>query len=325
MKINEKTFLLLIVLLTVINITLGDNNFIDLQKCHPRLLKQRKMQFCYVSWVDINGKTFLVKQKRSASYLLAVVHDVFASLIAHELDPSLAQKVILIPAFHKFPGKIYDDWPATIHTLASGKTIKKKIRNPYRKMNIKQASQGFRREMLPWMAQHIQLAKIVALDIFLCNHDRHRGNLFYDNKTDTFCAIDMDALYKYNLAEYAYQNLLRMTEDGPFSLTTKEVIALLEMRKTLEWLVNHYSPEDMLALFDHLCCHAGLVEGSTIYVPRVRAEIEITRNMITHYYRDVKKLIEVLGDIIQKAIRQAPTLRDYQKIVEFEWVMKNPC
>ena len=48
------------------------------------------------------------------------------------------------------------------------------------------------------MTWHVQLPIIVALDLFICNTDRHRGNLFYDAVTDTFCAIDMDDIFRCN-------------------------------------------------------------------------------------------------------------------------------
>lgn len=303
--------------LCIAALTVSIESFVNSATSHPRLIKQRRKQFCYISFVTIDGKVFLVKQKRSVGQLLGVVHDAFAACIAEFLDKEIAHKVAIIPAFKKFPGKIYDDWPATIHTLARGATIKGK-RSPYKKMNIKQEPQGFRREMLGWMAKHRQLIKILALDIFLCNHDRHRGNLFYNAKTDTFCAIDMDSLYRYNLAGLAHQNLLRMAEDGLFPLTTKEFLALLELRELLEYLCNKYNVDSLITLFDQLVEQAGLVEGSPLFIQPIQQEIGFSRGMIRQNYHDTKELIAVLGTIIKKAIKVQPIFKNLQVAVDFE-------
>ncbi len=296
---------------------IGQEPFVDMQTCHVRLIKRKKKEFCYISFVEIDGILYLVKQKRQQGHLLAVVHDALAAYIAQSLGDDIAHKVMIIPAFHKFPGKIYDDWPATIHTLAVGATLKNK-RSPYKKMNIKQACQGFRRDMIPWMAKHRQLIIIMALDIFLCNHDRHRGNLFYNAKTDSFCAIDMDCLYKYSLGLYAHQNVKRMAENDLFPLTIQETFALLELRNTLQFLVDRHSPQEMLSIFDDLVKQAGLTQDSLVCSARVQAEIDLSRNLINQNYHDVKEFIVVLGHIIQQVIVLQPVLRNFQIIEDFE-------
>jgi len=291
------------------------SGFVNLNTCNTHFIKQKKKQFCYISFVRADGTLFLVKQKRKISDLLAVVFDVLAAHIAEHLN--IAHQVKLIPAFKKFPGKIYDDWPATIHTLASGSTINGK-RSVYKKMNIKQACLGLRREMIEWMARHKQLVKIVALDIFLCNHDRHRGNLFYNAKTDSFCAIDMDLLYEYNLPLYAHQNLQRMAEYDLFPLTVKEFFALFELRKTLEFLVRTFSADDIHALFDQLIDQAGITDHAFLQTKRTMARIDVTRRMISQSYKDTIVLIKVLGDIIKQGLDEMPGLRCFQEIEDFE-------
>ncbi len=312
---NRLLFLLL--LLVSIGQAFTNTCFVNLESKHVKLIKKKKKQFCYVSFVSVDGTVFLVKQKRTVGQLISAVHDALAAYIAQSIDAHLAHKVAIIPAFKKFPGKIYDDWPATIHTLASGATIKEK-RSPYNKMNIKQALEGFRRSMIPWMAKHHQLVKIVALDIFLCNHDRHRGNLFYNANTDRFCAIDMDLLYQQNLAALARQNLLSMSEYDLFPLTIKEFFALLDLHNTLQLLVNKHRPDDIIRLFDELTVYAGLVEDSPLCIEKVKAEIDLSRRMIRQNYHDTVELIKVLGNIVCKAIEQQPVVRNFQVVVDFE-------
>lgn len=275
--------------------------FVDIHTCHPRLVKQRKKQFCYISFVDINGARYLVKQKRKQGFLLSAVYDALGSYIAQSLDAALAHKVVIIPALKSFVGKPYIQLPATLHTLASGRSLKGQ-RSPYKKMYMKQYLQDFSRDIITWMAKHRQLAKVVALDIFLCNHDRHRGNLFYNPRSDSFCAIDMDGLFKECLARTAHQSLSRMAAYEWFPFTTQETLALLELRNALEFLVNKYTPEDMIILFDKFIKEAGLDFYS--HIKTLQAEIADTKRMIRQNYREVQELIVVLSDIVQKAIVQ---------------------
>lgn len=289
--------------------------FVDIHKCNPRLVKQRKKQFCYISFVDINGVRYLVKQKRKQGFLLSVVYDAFGSRIAESLDKNLAHKVIIIPALKSFVGKKYIQLPATLHTLAPGRSIKKQW-GPYRKMNLKRYLQDFSRDIITWMAKHPQLAQVVALDIFLCNHDRHRGNLFYNSRNESFCAIDMDGLFKCSLARTAVQGLNYMAAHNLFPLSTQEVLALVELKNSLELLVNKHSQEDMIMLFDNFIKEAGLDFFS--HIEMLQWEIGQARSMIKHNYGEVKELIVVLDDIVHKAIVLEPSLRNFQEIQVFE-------
>jgi hypothetical protein len=257
---------------------------------------------------------FLIKQKRSLRNLLCVVHDAVAAHIAERF--AIAHKVDIIPANMPFEGKRHQSWPATIHTLASGKTIKQQ-RGIYRKMNIKQAGTGFRRDMIAWMAKHNDLIKIIALDIFLCNHDRHRGNLFYNAKTDRFCAIDMDLLFKYGLALYASQNLRKMVDYELFPITHKEFFALVELRDTLEFLVNTYTPEDIIVLFDDYMVQAGLIEGSSLDISHIKSEADSDKSMIRYNYQECQELIKTLDYVLCKAIEKKPSLGDLQVAKRF--------
>ena len=149
---------------------------IDIENAQVELIKTLEMRFCYISFVRINGKEYIVKQKKSDYFkkIVSVVRDAITAHVAE--DFGIAHRVAIIPAGKQFPGKPRTDWPATLHTIAPGKMIKAQ-ESSYDGMNIKQADVGFRRDMLPWMMKHPTLIMVVALDTFLCNHDRHRGNL----------------------------------------------------------------------------------------------------------------------------------------------------
>ena len=53
------------------------------------------------------------------------------------------------------------------------------------------------------MAKHKGLSAIAALDTFIANGDRHHGNFFYEQQTDTYYVIDLEAAFDKNLASYA--------------------------------------------------------------------------------------------------------------------------
>ena len=157
--------------------------------------------------------------------------------------------------------------------------------------------------MLYWMAQHPQLVTIVALDTFLCNHDRHRGNLFYNKKTDSFCAIDMDSSFKYNLAELACKNFTKMMKKGLFPLKKKELQVLIEYRNALLVLLKQHNPEHTIMMFDQFIKKAGFVEGASFFASRFVDELEDNKEVIRKSYEEVKDLVKILNDIIKKAVK----------------------
>jgi len=293
----------IIVFCMFLYVFIGNASFVDLRDCRPQFARHRKKQFCYISFVKINGTKYLVKQKRYFDQFLNIVYDAFASYIAESLDSKIAHKVILIPVFYKFPGKKFNEWPATLHTIVPGVPVDKK-RTLYRKIMIKQAVYGFNREMIYWMSLHKDLVTIIALDIFLCNHDRHRRNLFYNSKTDSFYAIDMDLLFEFKLARFACINFRRMSARDISTLKTKEIVALVQLRKLLERLVNDHDPERMIQVFNALVKESGLHECSFLNAKIVNAQVSAAQNMIRENYQDTKELIVVLGDIINRAQRK---------------------
>ena len=272
----------------------------NLDSVNTELLSLNEMRFCYISFIEVDGKKLLVKQKHQIRKMLGAPRDAITAWVAESLG--LAHKVDIVPPGKRFPGKVVVEWPATLHTIAPGKMIKK-LKHFYKKMNIKQAEIGMRRDMLPWMAKDLTLAKIVALDTFLCNHDRHRGNLFYDKKNDSFCAIDMDSSFKYNLCALACKNFTEMMKTDLFPLKGSELKALMQYRKTLVFLINNYKPEETIHMFNYFVDQAGFVEGSPLYTEKVHLELEANREMIRQSYQDALELVKILKAIIKRATK----------------------
>ena len=263
------------------------------------LLNTQEMRFCYITFVIADGEKFLVKQKKSqfSRKLLSVVRDAVLARLAEPWD--MAHKVDIIPAGKEFPGKIRTDWPATIHSIAPGKMIKE-LYGRYSRMNIKQGEIGFRLDMLQWMAKHEMLVFIVAFDTMFNNHDRHRGNLFYNPRRDTFCAIDMDSSFKYNLCSFAYNNFVRLLEHSYVKLSDKELKALIMYKQHLELLIDKYPPKETIKLYEYFAVKAGFIPGSPLYTDKIVAEMGTNKKIIMQSYEDVKRLVKILEKCIKK-------------------------
>ncbi len=277
---------------------------LDVEPRSVELLKTLEMRFCYISFVRVNGKQYIIKQKKSDCFrkIVGVVRDAITAHVAESFGLGFAHQVDVIPAGKDFAGKPRTDWPATIHTIAPGKMIKAQT-TPYDGMKIKQAV-GFTRSMLQWIVKHEALIKMVALDTFLCNHDRHRGNLFYNKKTASFCAIDMDSAFKYNLCEWACRNFTAMLQDKKLYLTREEIRALELYKDHLEFLIALHQPEELVAMYDYFTEKAGFVEGTELYTKKIALELVANREMIVKSYKDVKKLIPILEKVIEKGKKE---------------------
>lgn len=304
MKIYKNLF---IFLLLFVQCGFARLQVLDTAPQNVELIKTLEMRFCYISFVKIDGKKYIIKQKKSDCIrkIGGVVRDAVTAHVAeslgkaYQLNYDLAHRVDVIPAGQEFVGKPRADWPATIHTIAPGKTIKDQT-SRFDRMNIKQADIGFRQDMLPWMAKHPTLVLMVALDTFLCNHDRHRKNLFYNPKTDSICAIDMDSSWKYNLCALACENFTEMLHDQRLRLTKKELTVLVNYRKYLQFLIDNYTAEDIVQLFDYFTEKAGFVEGSELYTARLALELDGNRATIIQSYQDVQELVKILDELIEK-------------------------
>lgn len=297
---------LIIAIAVTTNVAFARLDVLDVEPRNVTVLSTQEMRFCYISFVMIDGKKYLIKQKKTQCIrkIGGVVRDAVTAHVIESFGVSqgiteIAHKVDIIPAGVEFPGKPRKDWPATIHTVAPGKAVKEQ-NTRFHRMNIKQANIGFRRDMLWWMTKHPMLAKLVAFDTFMCNHDRHRGNLFYNIKTDSFCAIDMDSAFKYNLCGLACKNFMAMFNDTRLELTSRELDALIEYNRCLRFLINNYYPDYLLELYDGFTVKAGFVQGSELYTERLALELKHNKRVIAQAYKDVQELVKIVDKLIKK-------------------------
>lgn len=290
--------------------TLSKSNRIHFTgKERMELISTRETKNCFVSLVKIGTIVYLVKQKKDPRKQLAVVRDALASYIAQDLE--IAQLIAIVPFHQNILGKIKPDWPATIHSLAPGKTVREQRESKYNELRLRQfwagASQfndkGLTRAIITYMTWHKQLPIIVALDLMIANSDRHCGNLCYDPVTDTFFAIDMDDTFNKDLCLFACKKIAFMLENDGVVFTNEEIAALTSMKNTLKYLVKRHDPRDLVRKLYEFAKQAGFYKGSMLYNPRIEKKLMHYENTIIQSYTSAQKLVSLLEKIIVRKSR----------------------
>ena len=263
---------------------------------------------CFITYIILDNIPCIVKQKKVENKLVSCIRDALAAYLAKEL--AIAQSVEIIPAGKSFPGKVNDSWPATLHSIAPGKSIREQKNSKYYQLALKQRrpidielvpieQRWLTERMIAQMTWHKQLPVIIALDLFLCNTDRHRGNLFYDAETDSFCAIDMDNIFRRNLPSFAIKKLKLMLASGK-EFTKKEIKALKKLRATLFFLLNRYSAADVIEKMNSLVAESNIVKENIKYKDKIEEKLRRHRKTIKESRSSNYKLIELLDTIISK-------------------------
>ena len=259
---------------------------------------------CFVSYVMINGHKYLLKQKKDYKKQLAVVRDALAAYIAKDLK--IAHQVDVIESKKKITGKIKIRWPATLHTIALGETVRKQRNCKYNALRLRQlwaqapsfSEKGLTHLIVTHMTWHSQLPDIIALDLIIGNSDRHCGNLCYDPITDRFCAIDMDDTFNKDLCLLACKKLKFMIKQDRVVFTDEEIKALTRMKNTLKFLVSKHTPSDMIKKLYFFAKKAGFTKGNDMYNDRIRRKLLYYEKMIAQTYASAYQLITLLDKII---------------------------
>lgn len=263
----------------------------------------------FVSYVLINGRTYLVKQKKDYKKQLAVVRDALAAYIAKTLR-GIAHEIEIIGAEKEFSGKVNQWWPATLHTLAPGETVRKQPKCKYNALRLRQfwaqapsfSEKGLTKLIIEYMTWHRQLPEIIALDLFIGNSDRHCGNLCYDPDTDKFCAIDMDDTFNKDLCKLACKKLTHMMKDENVIFNKDEINALKHMKNTLKYLIRKHHPTELIQKLRVFAKQAGFSEGGKLYEERVKRKLLFYEAMIIETHESAYKLILLLEKIIKSHI-----------------------
>lgn len=307
-------FILLVVFLcTAHSFVFSKINYTGKEKVS--LIKTVEGKNCFVSYVEINEYIYLLKQKKDYKKQLAVVRDALAAYIAKGLN-DIAHEILIIECGKEFVGKIKKWWPATLHTIVPGETVRRQPHCKYNALRLRQFwaqaesfdEKGLTRSIITHMTWHKQLPIIIALDLFIGNSDRHCGNLFYDPATDTFWAIDMDDTFNKDLCSLAYKKLkFMMQEDDIF--TKEEIDALISMKKTLKFLVHNYKPDKLIVKLYVFAKQAGFRKGGDLYNDKIKRQLLYYEKMIRESHESAYKLIALLDKIIKrKSLIKKPTL-----------------
>lgn len=258
----------------------------------------------FISYVTINGSHYIVKQKKKSTKKIAFVRDALAAYIAQDLG--VAHEVQIVSAIDDIAGKMYRDVPATLHTRADGKMVSDLRGNKYFDLALKQrspeedplANRWLTETIIHQMTWHKQLPIIIALDLFISNTDRHRGNLFYDEKTDRFCAIDMDNIYRRDLPALACEKLDLMVNVYQKKFTQEEIKALKSVRDTLQLLLKKHAPAKTIAQLHLFAKQAGYSNMEIMNGKNKSKKIASHEEMIVQSYMSAQKLVVVLDKII---------------------------
>ncbi len=280
-------------------------------------LKSCEVDDCFISFLqDSSENNFVLKQVKedSGDEQFLLVLDALACHMAETIQIPINRVAIIEPNV-SFPQKIKLGFPATLHTMALGKSTDQQ--GPYQDLDV---HQRFRRKNSPkekrWgvlppeetgltltiiqeMAKHSDLAGIVALDTFVGNADRSPPNLFYDSITDRFCGIDMAASFNSDLAKEACKQLQILSDKG-ITLSLKEKDALAKYAHTLEALLQKYPPNLQEALLLKFSEKAGFIEGSSLFNQDVIERIEHHKRCIKCNYEYSSQLVVLVHKLLQR-------------------------
>jgi hypothetical protein len=259
---------------------------------------------CFISYVSIDGKTYLIKQKKDYKKQLAVIRDALAAYVAKTIS-GIAHEIEIVSADQQCYGKIKQSWPATLHTIAKGETVRKQSKCKYNALRLRQwllgrpdEEQGLTKTIIEYMTWHPQLADIIALDLYIGNGDRHCGNLCYDADLDCFCAIDMDDSFNKDLCELACERLRHMVYKEKVVFTKDELRALVHMKNTLKLLVTKHTPFNLIQKLHFFARKAGFVKGNVLYNERIEKKLLSYEEMIIQSHRSAYQLIALIDKIV---------------------------
>ncbi len=238
----------------------------------------------------------------------------FCSYIAESIDAPM-NVVEIIPMDIEFIGKNIKGRLASLHTFAYGKQLdqpgpycnldmskhfKQLIKASKQKLLSQKVKEGFMMSMITEMSRHHQLPIIVALDTFVGNFDRTCSSLFYDQKSDQFCGIDMERAFRLgkDLSQRLYQFFLGILDGLSVQLNNSELEALILYRNTLRKLLQKNKPVFLRKLLDKIIIKSKI----DLSVKEISNQIRIYKNNIDKTYIYTKKLVKILDKVIKKQL-----------------------
>src|SRR5579862_6681340 len=231
-------------------VTLWCANFISADDFFtpPFRIFKRMKRILFVE--DANGKKFILKYPRTPDNAL---HDALGAYVGKALGININDVQIFPP--HEPSLSSVDIWPdqmKTLHAFVPGTEIRKMTKS----LKYFTLKGGLCTKIkLENITKHTDLYKIMALDIFLNNADRHNGNIFYDEINNHYYAIDMDALFsKKGLIATRAGNFIKNFDKK--RLSQKEKAVLKKLQIFLDHLMAEFPPERLCELKKELAAQA---------------------------------------------------------------------
>jgi len=252
-----------------------------------------------------NSKLFIVKQEtRSDLFLhMAAVYDRLGSYVGQSVNVPV-NRVEIIPRGYSYPGKDFIDLPATLHEVVPGVQVQFLPKDSkWRSVSVHQIIQnripenerGLTQKIVQSMAMHPDLPKIVAFDTFIANVDRHNRNLFYDQKSNHFFAIDLEYAFEYNVAMYACRFISSLIAAQNTSMSVRDLRSLRSYKDVLSGLIKHYSPESLHEKMISFAVEANLITRSSVETSLYKCKQKIAEN-----YASCKELVALLDKLFIK-------------------------
>jgi hypothetical protein len=260
-----------------------------------------------------SGKKFLLKQERRSEphWHIIVAREALGAHVAASINIP-ANKVEIVPAHVPFPAKRVIERPATLHTVVPGVKVNraKKLRplriciQQYIKSSVSKNRWGLTSDVVRSMGLHKDLARLAALDTFIANGDRHRGNFFYDEKTDRFFAIDLESSFKKDLAHFGAKFISNLSRSRArkVELSAQELEGLCMYRDTLKRLLSKHTPSSLYHKLLAYVIESGILarEGRGAVGVRVTGY----KTSIEKNYASCRKLILLLDHFIANKSKQ---------------------
>ncbi|HEX2579365.1 MAG TPA: hypothetical protein VHK67_03065 [Rhabdochlamydiaceae bacterium] len=275
------------------------------------LIQSFETDDCSISIVENSGGKSIIKQIKdpSADEQFLLVIDAVACSIAEEMKIAV-NHVALLPPAAILEGKKFQNLPASLHSLAPGFSAEEKL--PWIDFDIHQKLRkegsstwekwgalpeeetGLTPAVIHHMSLHPDLADLVALDTYVGNADRSRPNIFFDEKTHSFCGIDMAASFNSHLPQAAIFHINRIIKKE-IALSPEEIVALNSYRITLQRLIQKFPPDAICARLEQYATQAGFYPGSALYTQDVQDRMTHHQRMIRHNYQDSLYLIDLMN------------------------------
>jgi hypothetical protein len=256
----------------------------------------------------VTGNSYFVKDEEDRPYIFKQVKlpisymQASADALSAQMGRSLGIKVNstqMVPAALKHPLK-QGPFGATLHELVPGKPVDSlESGHRFKDLDIAHRFKGLTPGHLKTLAKHEDLPKIAALDTFTGNWDRGRGNIFYDEKSDSFWGIDMGVGVDHKMsivpnASLADKNLSNWKGIDYKQLPADRRKALVTYGRTLRKLADEYPPPKQIGLYgDYLSQEkGGLVDivRRTVGVASIKDNYRSSRRLIEHLEKNLPEM-----------------------------------